>query len=160
MYNRHCRRYFMYPLIDRFIDKLIRESTPDKPLWNIESINQGKKPHWNYIDGCMMTSLLSLYNETNNPKYINFVKEFIDYYVFEDGTIRGYDMKNYSTDDICESRVLFDLYKIFGDEKYLKAIELTYLQILEQPRTNEGNFWHKKIYPNQVWLDGLFMAQP
>lgn len=150
----------MNPLIDRFIDKLIRESTPDKPLWNIESINQGKKPHWNYIDGCMMTSLLSLYNETKNRKYINFVKEFIDYYVFEDGTIRGYDKNNFSTDDICESRVLFDLYKIFGDEKYLKAIELTYLQILEQPRTNEGNFWHKKIYPNQVWLDGLFMAQP
>lgn len=150
----------MYPLIDRFIEKLIRESKPDQPLWNIESIKQGKMPHWNYIDGCMMTSLLSLYQETKDQTYIDFVKTFIDYYVFEDGTIRGYHKENYSTDDICESRVLFDLYQIFGEEKYEKAIELTYSQVLEQPRTFEGNFWHKKIYPNQVWLDGLFMAQP
>lgn len=151
---------FMYPLIDRFIEKLIRESKPDQPLWNIESIKQGKTPHWNYIDGCMMTSLLSLYQETKDQKYIDFVKTFIDYYVFEDGTIRGYHKENYSTDDICESRVLFDLYQLFGEEKYEKAIKLTYSQVLEQPRTFEGNFWHKKIYPNQVWLDGLFMAQP
>lgn len=150
----------MYPLIDRFIEKLIRESTPDKPLWNIESIKQGKLPHWNYIDGCMMTSLLSLYQETKDQKYLDFVKSFIDYYVFDDGSIRGYHKENYSTDDICESRVLFDLYKIYREEKYLKAIELTYSQILTHPRTFEGNFWHKKIYPNQVWLDGLFMAQP
>ena len=130
----------MYPLIDRFIEKLIRESKPDQPLWNIESIKQGKMPHWNYIDGCMMTSLLSLYQETKDQKYIDFVKTFIDYYVFEDGTIRGYHKENYSTDDICESRVLFDLYQLFGEEKYEKAIKLTYSQVLEQPRTFEGNF--------------------
>lgn len=150
----------MFKIIDRFIEKLINESTPDRPLWNIESIKHGKEPHWNYIDGCMMTSLLSLYHETHDQKYLNFVKTFIDYYVFEDGTIRGYHKENYNTDDICESRVLFDLDRIFHDPKYKKAIELTYTHIQEQPRTHEGNFWHKKIYPNQVWLDGLFMAQP
>jgi unsaturated rhamnogalacturonyl hydrolase len=150
----------MYLLIDRFIDKLITESTPDRPIWNIEALKHGKPAHWNYIDGCMMTSLLELYHETQDPKYLNFVKTFIDYYVYEDGTIRGYQIENFSTDDICESRVLFDLYEIFKEEKYLKAIELTYTHIKKQPRTKEGNFWHKKIYPNQVWLDGLFMAQP
>ena len=150
----------MYQMIDKFIEKLINESTPDKPLWNVESIKLGKEPHWNYIDGCMMTSLLELYKETNDKKYINFVKDFIDYYVFDDGTLRGYHMENYSTDDICESRVLFELYRLTGKEKYSKAIELTYKQVMHQPRTKEGNFWHKKIYPNQVWLDGLFMAQP
>lgn len=150
----------MYKLIDRFIDKLIKESTPDRPLWNIESINQGKKPHWNYIDGCMMTSLLSLYDETKDPTYLSFVKSFIDYYVNDQGDILGYHKENFSTDDICESRVLFDLYYIFKEKKYLLAIEKTYEQIKEHPRTYEGNFWHKKIYPHQVWLDGLFMAQP
>jgi unsaturated rhamnogalacturonyl hydrolase len=150
----------MYKLIDRFIDKLIKESTPDRPLWNIESINQGKKPHWNYIDGCMMTSLLSLYDETKDPTYLSFVKSFIDYYVNDQGDLLGYHKENFSTDDICESRVLFDLYHIFKEEKYLLAIEKTYEQIKEHPRTYEGNFWHKKIYPHQVWLDGLFMAQP
>ncbi|MDO9629796.1 MAG: glycoside hydrolase family 88 protein [Acholeplasmataceae bacterium] len=150
----------MYELINKFIDKLIHESTPDKPIWNIESINAGKAPHWNYIDGCMMTSLIELYKETNDSKYMNFVSKFIDYYVFEDGSIRGYQIENYNVDDICESRVLFDLYRLTNNKKYLKAIELTYTHIQTQPRTDEGNFWHKKIYPNQVWLDGLFMAQP
>ena len=149
----------MYELIDKYIDKLMT-SNPEAPLWNIEAIRAGKKPVWNYIDGCMMTSLLELYKTTKDEKYISFVKKFVDYYVFEDGTIRGYDPNKFSTDDICESRILFDLYDLTGEEKYSKAIELTYSQILNHPRTKEGNFWHKAIYPNQVWLDGLYMAQP
>jgi unsaturated rhamnogalacturonyl hydrolase len=152
--------YFMYQLIDQFIDKIITESTPERPIWNIESIKAGKKPHWNYIDGCMMTSLLELYQETQEQKYLDFVINFVDYYVFDDGTIRGYDIENYNVDDICESRVLFDLFRYTKQEKYAKAIEFTYTHIKNQPRTKDGNFWHKKIYPNQVWLDGLFMAQP
>ncbi|MDR4968807.1 MAG: glycoside hydrolase family 88 protein [Acholeplasmataceae bacterium] len=150
----------MYQLIDQFIDKIITESTPERPIWNIESIKAGKKPHWNYIDGCMMTSLLELYQETQEQKYLDFVINFVDYYVFDDGTIRGYDIENYNVDDICESRVLFDLFRYTKQEKYAKAIEFTYTHIKNQPRTKDGNFWHKKIYPNQVWLDGLFMAQP
>ncbi len=146
--------------INRYIKDLISRSTPERPLWNIESIKQGKKPHWNYIDGCMMTSLLSLYDITKDPVYINFVTQYIDYYVFENGDIRGYDMHKYSTDDICESRILFDLYAYTKKEKYLKAILHTYEQIKTHPRTYEQNFWHKKIYPHQVWLDGLFMALP
>ncbi len=150
----------MNKTIDQYIKSMIDGSTPDAPLWNIESIKQGKKPHWNYIDGCMMTSLLSLYETTKNQTYLDFVKKFVDYYVFDDGTIRGYDFTRYSTDDICESRVLFDLYALTHEEKYVKAIKHTYEQIKTHPRTDEQNFWHKKIYPNQVWLDGLFMAQP
>lgn len=146
--------------IEKFINKMIDRSTPDAPYWNIEAIKGGKPPHWNYIDGCMMTSLMSLYQETKKEKYIDFVKSYIDYYVNEDGTILGYDPSKYSTDDICESRILFDLYQLTKKEKYQKAIQLTYQQVLNHPRTEDGNFWHKKIYPNQVWLDGLFMALP
>ena len=149
----------MYEIIDKYIDKLMT-SEPDKPLWNIEVIRQGKKPAWNYIDGCMISSLIQMYKTTKNEKYIEFVKKYVDYYVKEDGSILGYDIKKHSTDDICESRVLFDLYDITKKEKYNKAIEYTFKQIKEQPRTKEGNFWHKEIYPNQVWLDGLYMAQP
>ncbi len=147
-------------LIDNYIEKLLTQSTPEKPLWNIEAIHQGKAPAWNYVDGCMMTSLLSLYRQTKDEKYYRFVESFIDYYVLEDGTLRGYEQSTYNLDDICESRVLFDLYDRTKQEKYNKAIELTYRHILRQPRTKEGSFWHKLIYPHQVWLDGLFMAQP
>ena len=107
----------MFDIIDKYIDKLMT-SKPDLPLWNIEAIHSGKKPVWNYIDGCMMTSLIELYKTTNDEKYINFVKKFVDYYVFGDGTIRGYDPNKYSTDDVCESRILFDLYEMTNDEKY------------------------------------------
>ena len=149
----------MYKLIDKYIEKLITQSTPELPLWNIENIRMGKKPHWNYIDGCMMTSLLELYKQTNEKKYLDFVIYYTDFFVLEDGTIKTFDYTKYSTDDMCESRILFDLYKITGNEKYKKAIDYTYVQIPGHPRTWEGSFWHKKIYPNQVWLDGLFMAQ-
>ena len=149
----------MYEIIDRYIDKLMT-SKPDMPLWNIEAIKQGKKPSWNYIDGCMMVSLLELYKTTQDKKYLDFVKKYVDYYVHEDGTILGYSKEKYSTDDVSETRVLFDLYAYTKEEKYLKAIELVHEQILTHPRTKEGNFWHKKIYPNQVWLDGLYMMQP
>jgi len=148
----------MYEVLDKYIDKLMT-SAPDMPLWNIESIKHGKKPGWNYIDGCMTASLIELWKTRKDKKYFDFVKKFVDYYVNEDGTILGYDKEKYSTDDMSESRILFDLYKETKEEKYSKAIELTYSQILTHPRTKEGNFWHKKIYPNQIWLDGLYMAQ-
>ena len=148
----------MYEVLDKYIEKLMT-SAPDKPLWNIEAIKQGKKPSWNYIDGCMTASLIELWKTRNDKKYFDFVKKFADYYVNEDGTILGYNKEKYSTDDMSESRILFDLYKETKEEKYSKAIELTYSQILSHPRTKEGNFWHKKIYENQIWLDGLYMAQ-
>ncbi|MCR5647266.1 MAG: glycoside hydrolase family 88 protein [Acholeplasmatales bacterium] len=148
----------MYEVIDKYIDKLMT-SAPDKPLWNIESIKLGKKPSWNYIDGCMTSSLIELYKTTGDKKYLDFVIKFVDYYVHEDGTILGYDPEKFSTDDLSESKILFDLYGYTKNEKYKKAIELAHSQILKHPRTKEGNFWHKKIYPNQVWLDGLYMAQ-
>ena len=111
----------MYSVIDKYIEKLMT-SKPDMPLWNIESIKQGKKPAWNYIDGCMMTSLIELYKATNDDKYLDFVKRFVDYYVKEDGSILGYEMEKYSTDDVSESRILFDLYKFTNEEKYDKVV--------------------------------------
>lgn len=148
-----------YSVIDRYIDRLMADTTPDKPIWNIENIKHGKPAAWNYIDGCMMTSLYSIYKQTGKKSYLDFIDEFVDYYVSEDGSIRGYELDTYNVDNINEGRVLFDLYRETKKEKYKKAIELLYSQLKTQPRTAIGNFWHKKIYPEQVWLDGLYMAQ-
>ena len=145
--------------IERYVARILEESAPDTPLWNIEKIHQGKINGWNYIDGCMMIALLNLYKITGQRKYYDFAENFLDYYVFEDGSLRGFREEDYNLDNICEGRVLFDVYRLSGKEKYRRAIDTLYGQILRQPRTHEGNFWHKAIYPNQVWLDGLYMAQ-
>ena len=145
--------------IEAYVERLLAESTPDKPLWNIEKIKEGKINGWNYIDGCMMIALLNMHKITGQSRYYEFAENFLDYYVFEDGSLRGFKEEEYNLDNICEGRVLFDVYAMSGKEKYRKAIDTLYGQILRQPRTHEGNFWHKAIYPNQVWLDGLYMAQ-
>jgi unsaturated rhamnogalacturonyl hydrolase len=145
--------------IERYVERIMAESSPDKPLWNIEKIKEGKINGWNYIDGCMMIALLNMHKITGQARYYDFAENFLDYYVFEDGSIRGFNEEEYNLDNICEGRVLFDVYAKSGKEKYRKAIDTLYGQILRQPRTHEGNFWHKAIYPNQVWLDGLYMAQ-
>lgn len=150
----------MYKIIDEYIDYLIENSTPEVPLWNIERFRSGKENRWNYIDGTFMTSLLYLYDETENEKYLNFVKSYVNHFVQEDGTINGYEPTHYSTDDLSSSRILFDMLKLDPNEKIKGAIEYSYNQILNHPRISTGNFWHKQIYHDQVWLDGLYMMQP
>ena len=150
----------MYEAIDRYVDSLIRQSTPERTAWNIEKIRQGKATDWNYIDGCMMTALLNLAEISGRAEYAAFVDAFIGHFVEEDGTVRTYHGEKHSLDDINEGRVLFPLYRLTGREKYKKAAEFLHGWLMKQPRTHEGNFWHKQIYPNQVWLDGIYMAQP
>ena len=149
----------MYKQIENYINRLIEGSTPDRPLWNIESIIEGKPLKWNYIDGCMITALLSAAEITGEAKYSDFAEKFIDYYVNDDGMMLDYSMDTFNLDDVNEGRVLFDLYKSTGKEKYKKAIDLLREQLRKQPRTSTGNFWHKLIYPDQIWLDGIYMAQ-
>ena len=150
----------MYEKIDAYVLSLIEKSSPEYTAWNIENVRQGKPASWNYIDGCMITALLAMSEITGEGRYFDFAESFIDWFVEEDGTIRTYDRKKYNLDDINEGRVLFPLYAKTGKEKYRKAADTLYRQIVEQPRTFEGNLWHKAIYPNQVWLDGIYMAQP
>ncbi len=150
----------MYSQIDAYVLRLIEESSPERTAWNIEKIRQGKPVDWNYIDGCMITALLSMTEITGDKRYFDFAESFIDAFIGEDGSIRRYQKDKYNLDDINEGRVLFPLYEKTGKEKYRKAADLLKSQLDEQPRTPEGNFWHKLIYPNQVWLDGIYMAQP
>lgn len=145
--------------IRTYVEQILSGSTPDKPLWNIEKLREGKINGWNYIDGCMMIALLNLHEITGEKKYFDFAEQFLDYYVREDGSLLGYKEDDYNLDNLCEGRPLFDVYAATGKEKYRRAIETLHDQVLRQPRTAEGNFWHKAIYPHQVWLDGLYMAQ-
>lgn len=147
-------------MIVKYIDELLEKSTPDRPLWNIEKIRAGKKATWDYIDGCMIKAVLEMYAITKDEKYFTFADNYVDYRVREDGTIDGYSVEELNIDNINAGKTLFELYDLTGKEKYRKAIDLVYSQIENMPRTAEGSFWHKNIYPNQVWLDGLYMCQP
>ncbi len=144
----------------KYIDTLLEKSTPRTPMWNIEKLKQGNNSTWNYIDGCMIKAVLAMYSITKDEKYLKFADEFIDYRVNEDGTINGYDINEKNIDNVNAGKTLFELYDLTGKDKYRKAIDLVYSQIEIMPRTKSGNFWHKQIYPNQVWLDGMYMGQP
>lgn len=150
----------MIEILDRYIDELLEKSTPQAPVWNIEKIRSGKPSTWNYIDGCMIKAILELYDINGDKKFLDFADSFIDYFVRDDGSIDSYDPEEYNIDNVNAGKTLFDLYKLTGKEKYRKAIDTIYGQVKNQPRTASGNFWHKKIYPNQVWLDGMYMGQP
>ncbi len=147
-------------ILNHYIEQLLNDSTPQAPAWNIEKIRAGKPNSWNYIDGCMIKALIEFYSITNNSAYLDFADAFIDYFVQEDGSILSYDPMEHNLDNVNAGKTLFELYRLTGKEKYRKAIDHVYSQLETQPRTKDGNFWHKKIYPNQVWLDGLYMAQP
>ena len=149
-----------YQKIDSFVLQLVECSTPERTAWNMEKLREGKSASWNYIDGCMLTALLEMESITGNARYFDFVKACIDHFVGEDGSIRTFQPEAHNLDDINEGRVLFALYDRTGEEKYRKAANFLRRQLEEQPRTAEGSFWHKAIYPNQVWLDGVYMAQP
>ena len=150
----------MYEEIDRYVLSLIAQSSPERTAWNVERMRAGLPASWNYIDGCMMTALLSMTDITGDRRYFDFAESFIDSFVSEEGAIRTFKTEGHTLDDINEGRVLFPLYARTGKEKYKKAADFLRRQLDAQPRTEEGSFWHKQIYPNQVWLDGVYMAQP
>ncbi len=146
--------------IEEYILRLVERSTPEKTAWNLEKIREGKPVTWNYIDGCMLTALLSLTEITGDPRYAAFAEQVTDHFVREDGGIRTFVPEKQQLDDFNEGRVLFPVYRMTGKEKYRRAAEMLHRTLAGQPRTKEGSFWHKKIYPDQVWLDGIYMAQP
>ncbi|MCH5288090.1 MAG: glycoside hydrolase family 88 protein [Christensenellaceae bacterium] len=149
-----------YTRIDAFIDRLVETSTPERTAWNMEKIREGRAASWNYIDGCMLTALMEMGRITGQERYLEFVERCIDHFVGEDGAIRTFNPEACNLDDINEGRVLFALYERAGKQQYRLAAEKLAKQLEGHPRTAEGNFWHKAIYPHQVWLDGIYMAQP
>ncbi|MGL4697522.1 glycoside hydrolase family 88/105 protein [Enterococcus larvae] len=145
--------------IKNFFDEILSNTTPERPPWNKESA-LSSNPKWSYIDGCMAMAMLKMHEATEDKRYFDFLDSFIDYYIDEEGRILGFDLKEHNCDNINEGKVLYRLLEGTSKLKYEKALKCLYAQLLEQPRTPGGNFWHKEIYPNQIWLDGLYMVQP
>lgn len=145
--------------VKNFFDEILKNTTPERPPWNKE-VSLGSSPKWSYIDGCMTMAMLKMYEATKDSYYLNFLDTFVDYYIDDEGNILGFDIKEHNCDNINEGKVLYPLLQMTSKEKYERALKKLYAQLVEQPRTPNGNFWHKEIYPNQIWLDGLYMVQP
>jgi unsaturated rhamnogalacturonyl hydrolase len=123
-------------------------------------IDDSKSPKWDYVHGLVLHAIEELNKVNPDPRYVAYVRDYVDTLVQEDGTIKTYELDKYNIDMVVAGRLLFDIYKTSKEEKYLKALQLLRKQLTEQPRTNSGGFWHKQIYPNQMWLDGLYMGEP
>ena len=123
-------------------------------------IDDKTAPKWDYVHGLVLTSFEQLYKSTNDKKYFDYIKGYADACIDSTGAIPSYKFTDYNIDMIEAGNILFNLYNTTKEEKYLKAMQLLRKQLNEHPRTKEGGFWHKKRYPSQMWLDGLYMGAP
>jgi unsaturated rhamnogalacturonyl hydrolase len=113
---------------------------------------------WNYQPGLVLKGLQQVWMASGDNLYYDYIKKNIDTFVQPNGTIRGYRLEDYNVDLLNTGKVLFSLFERSGEKKYKIALELLRSQLDTHPRTREGGFWHKRIYPNQMWLDGIYMA--
>jgi unsaturated rhamnogalacturonyl hydrolase len=120
----------------------------------------GKPAKWTYDQGVILKGIEGLWERTADKKYFDYIQQSMDFFLDENGNIRTYKFDDFTLDNITPGRALLLLYQVTGKEKYLKAVQTLRAQLAKQPRTSEGGFWHKKIYPSQMWLDGLYMAGP
>jgi len=122
------------------------------------AVKPGTKPRWSYDQGVILKGIDALWNATGDGQYFKYLQNAMDCYVKEDGSIYDYKAEDFNLDHLNNGKILLTLYQVTGKEKYKKAIDQLHAQILGQPRNSLGGFWHKKIYPNQMWLDGLYMG--
>lgn len=149
--------------LDSYIDSLMEDTIADVPSWNKE----GYKGKWNYIDGVFLNSLMNVYKEKEDKKYLDFIINYVNYYISKDGYFLNLidpEKSGFTSgelDTICESKILFDLFEYSNDSRYEKAIEITYNELISITRAkNNINFSHKESYKYQVWLDGMYMYVP
>lgn len=128
-------------------------------IWK-DSIPVGSQTKWSYDMGVVLKGFEGIWMNTGDVKYFNAIQAKMDWFVQNDGTVKGYELDEYNIDHVNNGKLVLLLYRITGKEKYKKAADLLRSQLKTHPRTNEGGFWHKKVYPYQMWLDGLYMGAP
>src|SRR4029450_8790263 len=118
------------------------------------------EPKWEYTHGLVLKAIQAVGERTGDERYARYLRSYSEQMIAPDGSIRTYEAADYNIDRINPGKPLFALLRKTGDERYRKAIERLRQQLREHPRTSEGGFWHKKRYPSQMWLDGLYMGAP
>lgn len=115
---------------------------------------------WDYCHGLELQSMLDVYDRYGDKKFYDYALAYADTMVNADGTIKMYKREEFSLDRINSGKFIFRIYEQTKDEKYKKALALMRSQLDDHPRNEDGGFWHKKVYPHQVWLDGIYMGAP
>jgi unsaturated rhamnogalacturonyl hydrolase len=146
--------------------QLSQQMSPLLNTWSVRMADSTLKRYslsgalWHYEHGLLVMAINKVAMITGEPRFRCFVSEWIDKFVRPDGDIINYCMDDFNLDQINQGKLLFQPYKQTGEERYRKALELLREQLKKQPRTSSGGFWHKKVYPHQIWLDGVYMAGP
>ena len=118
-------------------------------------------PKWSYVMGIELEGMLDTYLRYGGEDIRLYCQEYTDTMIRKDGTIRGFNIKDYNLDNIRTGHFVTRMYQLWPEEKNLKAMQLMMKQLKDQPRTKVDRvFWHKAIYAYQVWLDGIFMGLP
>ncbi len=115
---------------------------------------------WGYEEGVLLDGIAAEWHSTADEADFKYIKNAVDKYVTEDGAITGYKADGHTLDDIEMGRAVLLVYRVTQQAKYYKAAKFLHDQLELQPRTASGAYWHKQIYPNQIWLDGAYMAGP
>ena len=122
-------------------------------------VNKGA-PQWIYEEGTLLQGEADVWQATANPKYYNYIKSSVDALVLKDGSVPTYNASKNALDDVLMGRMALLMYGVTQDKRYAIAAKTMRDQLTVHPRTQEGGFWHKQRYPEQMWLDGLYMAEP
>lgn len=115
---------------------------------------------WSYTHGLVLLGMERLYQQTGREDFAVYIKDYADHFINEDGRIGTFTTTEFNIDSINAGKMLFFLYERTGDLRYKLAMDALQTQLKWHPRTRSGGFWHKLKYPWQIWLDGLYMAQP
>lgn len=118
------------------------------------------KGQWGYEEGVLLDGMAAEWHTTADGEDFAYIQAAVDKYVTGDGSIVGYKAQGHTLDDIEMGRAVLLVYRVTLQEKYAKAAKFLHDQLASQPRTTSGGYWHKQIYPNQMWLDGAYMAEP
>jgi unsaturated rhamnogalacturonyl hydrolase len=142
------------PISERLADTAMNR------IWVDQRNQPGIPPKWNYEQGVIHKGIEAMWYATGDAKYFRHIQKGMDYWIDENGNHKDYHLEEYNIDHVTPATSILLLYRVTGQEKYRKLADLFRSQLKTHPRTNEGGFWHKKIYPYQMWLDGLNMGQP
>lgn len=127
---------------------------------NSEMSRLPAQPQWDYTNSLFALALLKLGERAGDAAYTAYARRVVLDCINDAGAITRYRQTDYTLDSIAPGKVVLAFYEKQPEPRLLAALQTLRHQLAEQPRTASGGFWHKQSYPNQMWLDGIFMAAP